>query len=101
MPAIWTDTDGRVQRIYHQTERLSDEELQDATTVDSIPDANASPNEQAQMYYTESNGFSFEYTTYPTRLKLSDDEGDRLIEAVEASDLETVVDIIEQLGIGR
>lgn len=98
MPAIWTDADDTVTRIHYRESELSDARLDGATIVESVPDANEADNETSQLYYTDADGFFYEYTMHPTRLKLPDGEGTRLVDAVDAGDLQTVLDVIERLS---
>jgi hypothetical protein len=98
MPAIWTDADDTVTRIHYRESELSDARLDGATIVESVPDANEADNETSQLHYTEKDGLYYEYTRYPTRLKLPGEEGTHLVDAVEAGDLQTVLNIIERLG---
>jgi hypothetical protein len=98
MPAIWTNADDSVKRIYYDETDLSNERLDSAIVVDSIPDANEADDETSTLYYTDTDGFYYEYTQYPTRLKLPGNEGTRLVDAVESSDLQTVLDVIETVS---
>jgi hypothetical protein len=96
MPAIWTDTDGRVERIHYNPSSLPDKQLENAIIIESVPDSDSSPNEKSVLYYNETDGAHYQYETFPTRLKLPDRDGQKLSDAVANGDLETVVSLFEK-----
>jgi hypothetical protein len=96
MPAIWTDADGRVERIHYNSEVLPDSQKTDAIFVDSIPDDSSRAGEKAQLYYDSSNWFHYEYTNHLDNLPdaLSDSDKVDLYEAVAISDWDRVTTIL-------
>jgi len=98
MPAIWTDADGEVQRIYHDESNLNDEQLQGSTIVDSIPDPKGSTDEISHRFYDDTDGFYYTYETKITDLEVSTPIEQDLKDAVDASNFNAVVSIINQIN---
>jgi hypothetical protein len=96
MPAIWTNTDDEVERIYNDETDLTDEQLQGAIIVDSIPSPSASNYERATLFYTDTDGLYYEYTDLMGNLPstISDSDKEALSTAIESSDHQGVCDII-------
>jgi len=59
MPMIWTDEDGRVERIHYNHEDLPAEK-QDGVVVDSVEEPNNTgpPHKRRDLYYDSESGFS-------------------------------------------
>jgi len=96
MPAIWTDADGAVERIFQDESELSDEKLTDAIIVDSIPDSTAKPYERPQLHYSETDGLTYTYTDELDGLPsgFTEAEKEELYWAIESSDTSSVVEIL-------
>ena len=61
MPLIWTDEDDIVQRRHHKPWMLSDEQADGSIYVEQIPEPEDRDGERAELYYTATDGFWYEY----------------------------------------
>jgi hypothetical protein len=95
MPAIWTDVDGQVQRIYNDETELTDEEIVDAILVDSIPNPSAADYESAVLYYSDTEGLYFQYEDRLGTLSSTVSETDKsaLCNAIDECDHKAICEI--------
>jgi len=61
MPLIWTDDDGQVTCTHYKPSMISYADAKDAIEVDTIPDPDPDTSGTPELYYTESDGFWYEY----------------------------------------
>lgn len=95
MIAIWTNTNDEVVRRHFKPELLDTEAKSDAYIVDSIPEDNAGSNEVPTLHYNTTDGFWYTYQTKKTNLPIPAEDEQALKDAVNSSDFNTVVEIID------
>lgn len=61
MPLIWTDEKNHVYRIHNRPEMLAEHQTYGAIGVESIPDPDPNTDGEPVLYYTDSDGFYYEY----------------------------------------
>lgn len=61
MPLIWTDETNHVTRIHYNPELLSEHQTHGAIGVGSIPDPDPTVDGEPVLFYTDADGFYYEY----------------------------------------